>query len=83
MQCVHVHGTWTCASTFYKTFTVRIKLKTWKNNIFTEAAPNCLVKCFHQPQPDALVKIEITLASTVNVARPLGRLLINIIGKDT
>ena len=43
----------------------------WKHNIFSGAALNCLAKCFGQPPPDALVKIEITLASTINVARPL------------
>ena len=49
------------------------KKRKWKNNIFSEAAPNCLAKCFGQPQPDALVKIKITPRSTINVARPLRR----------
>ena len=62
----------TCSSTFYKTFLVQIRYKIWKNNIFSEAAPNCLAKCFGQPPPDALVKIEITLASTGSVPRPKG-----------
>ena len=52
-------------------FFVRIK-EIWKNNIFSEAAPNCLEKCFGQPPVDALVKIEITLASTGNVPRHFG-----------
>ena len=47
--------------------------KTWKNNVFSEAALNCLAKCFGQPPPDALVKTEITLASTGNV-RPYAAL---------
>ena len=43
-----------------------------KNNIFSEAATFCLAKCFGQPLSDALVKIEITLASLDNVPRSLG-----------
>ena len=34
--------------------------------------PSMIKKSFHQPTPDALVKIEITEAGTDNVPRPLG-----------
>ena len=53
-----------------QSFSSPVKVKDMENNVFSEATPNCLAKCFGQPSPDALVKIEITLASTINVARP-------------
>ena len=37
----------------------------------TPISSSSLAKCFGQPPPDALVKIEITLASTDNDPRPV------------
>ena len=56
-HCIHFHGK-----------------KRWKNNLNLRSGttiPSTTIKSFHQPPPDALVKIEITLGSTINVARPL------------
>ena len=46
----------------------------WKNYLILRSGttiPSMIKKSFHQSPPDALVKIKITLVSTINVARPL------------
>ena len=47
--------------------------KRWKNYFILRSGmtiPWMTKNSFHQSPPDALVKIKITLASTINVARP-------------
>ena len=57
MHCIHFHDK-----------------KRWKNYLILRSGttiPSMIKKYFHQPPPDALVKIKIRLASTDSVPRPL------------